>query len=113
MSRPRKRRTASGERVSAKALRGAVEGSPEAKICHLISLKGIGPIGGQKTYNEAFYRSFNNRRQVGSYFGLTGTPTTVARAGASKASANPVIDVRVRLPSSWPGCGCNISPTAN
>ena len=40
----------------------------------LIDLKSIGPVGGQEVVNEAFYRAFNNRRQVGGYFGLTGTP---------------------------------------
>jgi len=40
----------------------------------LIDLKGIGPVGGQGLVNEVFYRWFDNRRQVGSYFGLTGMP---------------------------------------
>src|SRR5438128_1765210 len=31
-------------------------------------------IGGQGLVNEVFYRSFDNRRQVGAYFGLAGTP---------------------------------------
>jgi transposase len=55
-------------------LRAAAPGSVEAKIMQLIDLKSIGPIGGQGLVNEVFYRSFDNRRQVGSYFGLTGTP---------------------------------------
>ena len=33
-----------------------------------MDLKSIGPIGGQKLVNEVFYRDFDNRRQVGSYF---------------------------------------------
>src|ERR1700751_3034680 len=40
----------------------------------LIDLKSIGPVGGQKLVNEVFYRDFDNPRQVGSYFGRTGTP---------------------------------------
>ncbi len=55
-------------------LRAAAAGSVEAKIMQLIDLKGVGPVGGQVLVNEVFYRSFDNRRQVGSYFGLTGTP---------------------------------------
>lgn len=55
-------------------LRAPAPGSAEAKIMQLIDLKGIGPVGGQGLVNEAFYRSFDNRRQVGSYFGLAGTP---------------------------------------
>jgi transposase len=55
-------------------LRAPAPGSAEAKIMQLIDLKSIGPVGGQGLVNEAFYRSFDNRRQVGSYFGLAGTP---------------------------------------
>ena len=39
-----------------------------------MDLKSIGPVGGQTLVNEVFYRDFDNRRQVGSYFGLVGTP---------------------------------------
>jgi transposase len=52
----------------------APRGSPAAKIKQLIDLRSIGPVGGQVLVNEVFYRSFDNRRQVGSYFGATGTP---------------------------------------
>src|SRR5262249_48551059 len=51
-------------------LRTAQPSSPEARITQLIDLKGVGPIGGQGLVNEVFYRDFDNRRQVGSYFGL-------------------------------------------
>ena len=93
------------ERICAKALRGAVEGSPEAKICHLISLKGIGPVGGQKTFNEVFYRSFNNRRQVGSYFGLTGTPYDSGQSrreqGISKSGNRRARTIAIELAWLW------------
>ena len=62
------------EAKSKAELRAAVPGSVEAKIMQLIDLKSIGPVGGQVLVNEVFYRSFDNRRQVGSYFGLTGMP---------------------------------------
>jgi len=39
-----------------------------------MDLRSIGPVGGQTLVNEVFYRDFDNRRQVGSYFGLVGTP---------------------------------------
>ena len=55
-------------------LRVAAPGSAAAKINQLIEFKGIGPTSGQELVNEAFYRPFGNRRQVGSYFGLAGTP---------------------------------------
>ena len=62
------------EAANKAALRAATPGSAEARILQLIDLKSIGPIGGMELFNEVFYRSFDNRRQVGSYFGLTGTP---------------------------------------
>lgn len=62
------------EAKSQAELRVAAPGSAEAKIVQLVDLKSIGPVGGQQLVNEAFYRPFNNRRQVGSYFGLAGTP---------------------------------------
>jgi transposase len=55
-------------------LRAPVPGSAAAKINQLMELKSIGVVGGQGLVNEAFYRTFDNRRQVGSYFGLAGTP---------------------------------------
>jgi transposase len=62
------------EAKSKAELRAAVPGSAEAKIKQLVDLKSIGPVGGRELVHEAFYRSFDNRRQVGSYFGLAGTP---------------------------------------
>ena len=72
--------------------RAAAPGSAEAKIVQLAQLKGIGPVGGQGLVNEVFYRDFDNRRQVGSYVGLTGTPFNSGKRerdqGISKAG-NP------------------------
>jgi transposase len=62
------------EAKSKAELRAAMPGSAEAKIMQLVDLKSIGPVGGRELVHEAFYRSFDNRRQVGSYFGLAGTP---------------------------------------
>jgi transposase len=62
------------EVASKAALRAAGPGSAAAKVKHLAALKGIGPVGAQGLVNEVFYRCFDNRRQVGSYIGLTGTP---------------------------------------
>jgi transposase len=62
------------EAESKAELRAAAPGSAAAKIMQLVDLKSIGVISGQALVNEVFYRSFDNRRQVGSYFGLTGTP---------------------------------------
>jgi transposase len=62
------------ETASCAELRVAKPASQEAKTVMLAQLKGIGMVGGQKLVNEVFYRAFDNRRQVGSYVGLTGTP---------------------------------------
>ena len=62
------------EAKSKAELRAAAPSPVEARIKQLIDLKGLGPVSGEKLVNEVFYRSFDNRRQVGSYFGLTGTP---------------------------------------
>jgi transposase len=72
----------------------AVSGSAEAKVRQLIDVKGLGPVSSQGLINEAFYRAFANRRQVGAYFGLTGTPFNsgeverdqgISKAGNSRA----------------------------
>ena len=52
-------------------MRTPARGSIEERIKHLIDLRGIGIVGARKLMQEAFYRSFDNRRQVGSFFGLT------------------------------------------
>jgi len=73
-----------------------VPGSAEAKIMQLINLKSLGAVCSQGFVNEAFYRSFDNRRQVGAYFGLTGTPFNsgnserdqgISKAGNARARA--------------------------
>ena len=93
------------EAKSRTELRAAKPGSPEAKTVMLAGLKGIGMIGGQKLVNEAFYRSFNNRRQVGSYFGLTGTPfnsgTLVREQGISKSGNARARTVAIELAWFW------------
>ena len=77
-------------------MHAAVPGTAEAKIAQLIDLKSLGPISSQSFVNEVFYRPFANRRQVGAYFGLTGTPFNsgnserdqgISKAGNSRARA--------------------------
>jgi transposase len=61
--------------AQAAAARAAAQPSPlAAKINQLIDLKSVGPVSSQMLVGEVFFRDFKNRRQVGSYFGLTGTP---------------------------------------
>jgi transposase len=86
-------------------LRVAQAGSPQAKIMQLIDLKGIGPVGGQGLVNEVFYRDFANRRQVGSYFGLTGTPYNSGERsrdqGISKAGNWRARELAIELAWLW------------
>lgn len=93
------------EAQSRAELRAAQPSSPEARIKQLIDLKGIGPVGGQELVNEVFYRDFNNRRQVGSYFGLTGTPyDSGARSreqGISKAGNRRARELAIELAWLW------------
>jgi transposase len=55
-------------------------------------LKGLGPAFATTLTHEAFYKDFRNRREVGSYFGLTPSPWqsggTEREQGISKAG-NP------------------------
>ena len=86
-------------------LRAAAPGSAEAKIRQLVDLKGIGPVGGQGLVNEVFYRAFDNRRQVGSYFGLTGTPYDSGEGrreqGISKAGNRRARKLAIELAWLW------------
>lgn len=57
------------------ALQPAAGGeAADGQIRQLVALRGIGLISAQALVSEVFYRSFANRRQVGGYLGLTGTP---------------------------------------
>lgn len=64
-------------------------------VQRLIQVKSIGPQTAQILGNEFFWRTFNNRREVGAAAGLTGTPynsgKSVIEQGISKAG-----NIRVR-----------------
>jgi transposase len=93
------------EAKSKAELCAAQPGSPEARVMQLMDLKSIGPVSGQKLVNEVFYRKFDNRRQVGSYFGLTGTPYDSGERsreqGISKAGNRRAREVAVELAWLW------------
>jgi transposase len=101
------------EAASKAMLRTATPGSAEAKILHLVDLKSIGPVGGQGLFNEVFYRNFDNRRQVGGYFGLTGTPYDSGNShreqGISKAGNHRARKLAIEIAWLWlrhqPGSG--------
>lgn len=76
-----------------------------SKINQLLELKSLGPVGSQSLVSEAFFRDFENRRQVGSYFGLTGTPYNSGDSrreqGISKAGNARARTVAVQLAWLW------------
>jgi transposase len=86
-------------------LRAAAPGSAAAKIMQLVDLKSIGVTSGQTLVNEVFYRSFDNRRQVGSFFGLTGTPYDSGESrreqGISKAGNRRARNLAIELSWLW------------
>ena len=85
--------------------RAAAPGTAEARIVQLAQLKGIGLVGGQGLVNEVFYREFDNRRQVGSYIGLAGTPFNSGDRerdqGISKAGNHRARRLAVELAWLW------------
>lgn len=83
----------------------AAIGSVEAKIGQLMDLKGIGPSSAPILVNEVFYRKFDNRRQVGSYFGLVGMPydsgDSHREQGISKAGNRRARTLAIELAWLW------------
>jgi transposase len=82
------------------------------KIRNLHKLKAIGPEFAAVLVGEIFHRSFDNRRQLASYVGVTPSPfqsgSMAHQGGISKAGNR-----KGEAPgSSLLGCGCAINPTA-
>jgi transposase len=99
------RQIAAIEAESRAEQRAPAPGAAEAKIVQLAQLKGIGQVGGQGLVNEVFYRDFDNRRQVGSYIGLTGTPFNSGSRerdqGISKAGNHRARKLAIELAWLW------------
>jgi transposase len=99
------RQLAELEAKSSAERRAAAPGSAPAKVVQLAQLKGIGPVGAQALFNEVFYRAFDNRRQLGSYFGLTGTPydsgERTREQGISKAGNARARKLAIELAWLW------------
>jgi transposase len=93
------------EAKSKTELRGAARGSAEDKIKQLTDLKGIGVVSAQTLVREVFYRSFDNRRQVGSYFGLTNSAYDSGQSkrdqGISKAGNRRARALAIELSWLW------------
>jgi transposase len=77
----------------------------EAKRQRLIALRGIGPTLATILTREVYYRSFDNRRQVGSYIGLAPTPHDSGSSehchGISRAGNGPVRSVMIEAAWLW------------
>jgi transposase len=75
------------------------------KVAHLTRLKGIGEISAWPLVNEVFWRRFDNRRQVGSYFGLDGSPYNSGKSrreqGISKAGNARARTLAIELAWLW------------
>jgi len=71
----------------------------------LFQLKSLGPAFSRKLVNEAFYKDFRNRREVGGYFGLDGSPwrsgQTNREQGISKAGNHRARHAAVELAWLW------------
>ena len=93
------------EAANAAAHRVPTHGSVEAKAVQLAQLKAVGPQIAQVLANEVFYRDFNNRRQVGSCFGLTDTPydsgASRRQQGISKAGNHRARTTAIELAWLW------------
>jgi len=93
------------EAQNAAAHRAPAAGPVEAKAVALARLRGIGGQTAQVLVNEVFYRDFNNRRQVGSCFGLTDTPYDSGESrrqqGISKAGNHRARTAAIELAWLW------------
>jgi transposase len=93
------------EAANIAAHRAPAAGAVEAKAVALARLRGIGGLTAQVLVNEVFYRQFDNRRQVGSCFGLTDTPydsgDSRRQQGISKAGNHRARQVALELAWLW------------
>ena len=102
------------EAAQAAAIKAAVETparQPEAggaesgvgRAALLMRLKGLGQIGAVVLSRGVFYRHFDNRREVASYFGLTPSPYNSGgrrRSGDRQSRQSPCRSATV---PAWPG----------
>jgi transposase len=74
------------------ARRAAADAAGAERIRRLMRLVSLGPVIATGLEREVFYRTFENRRQVGQYLGLTATPWcsgTVSRDQGIAKAGNP------------------------
>jgi transposase len=100
-----------GEQLARLRKRSAAEPSTPAaaemarRRDRLLQLKSLGPAFSSKLTNEVFYKDFRNRREVGGYFGLGGSPwksgETDREQGISKAGNRRARHAAVELAWLW------------
>lgn len=78
----------------------------EQKACKLFTLKAVGPQSSWLLSHECFaWRIFPNRKHLGSFFGLTGTPfdsgETLREQGISKAGSGRLRTAMIELAWNW------------
>lgn len=78
----------------------------ERKICKLASLKSVGPQSSWVLVHECFgWREFKNRKHLGSFAGLTGTPfdsgDSTREQGISKVGSARVRTAMIELAWGW------------
>src|SRR5260370_35059085 len=86
----------------------AAKTKPQDRACHKIAalsrIRGIGENFATVLTREVFYRSFDNRRQIASYVGITPMPYQsggMERDGRTRRAGNPrgrrtMIEIRRR-----------------
>lgn len=79
--------------------RSSVKSTPHPIASQLARIRGIGPTLATVLATEVFYRTFDNRRQIASYTGLTPTPYNsgatsrdqgISKAGNGRARHNSI-----------------------
>lgn len=93
------------ERQQVQALKQP-ETTAQQKAAKLCRLKAVGRQSGWVLSHECFsWRRFNNRKQVGAFAGLTGTPydsgETLREQGISKAGSRRVRTTMIELAWNW------------
>lgn len=83
----------------------ALNPQAQAQISGLVQLRGIGEVGARSLATRLFWRTFDNRRQVGACVGLVGTPydsgTLRQDQGISKAGDPALRALLVELAWLW------------
>ena len=91
------------QQTAALASAGTVALKKAGKLCQL---KAVGPQSGWLLSHECFaWRTFQNRKKVGAFAGLTGTPydsgETLREQGISKAGSGRVRTTMIELAWNW------------